>query len=278
MAAPQFDQSHLESIPPELYNSNEVYFPNKDRTMNSSNTLNIRNHFIKHRFCVEIKRGGKATYEYNIQKCKLFDDTFPWATDEMNPVWRANKNKNNNNNQTRMENFVYQTTRTDDILDMFAEAKMPFSKMDLESVQKVCAGYGAKGLNRRSLRTLMFGRTEILMTKYFEKLSGQFVHVTIDAGTKCHRYLIIIVIPPLSSKLKPIVFDLRDELHLLQGYDERENDNDKYNDENAAAAVPFQHTAGNLAASIDQFCNSMYARNVCPISADVGEIYYTGIV
>ena len=72
-------------------------------------------------------------HEYNIQKCKLFDDTFPWATDEQNPVWKANKNKKNNNNQTRMENFVYQTTRTDDVLDMFAEAKMPFSKMDLET-------------------------------------------------------------------------------------------------------------------------------------------------
>ena len=109
-------------------------------------------------------------------------------------------------------------------------------------------------------------QTEVLVQKYFKSLNQKFVHLSVDAGAKIRRYLIVIV---HSSTMKPAILDLRDESHLVSGYSKDENNNDDYNDEydderDDERGINLRHTIENLGLAFDQIASWLYDKyNVC---------------
>ena len=165
------------------------------------------------------------------------------------------------------------------LIALFAKHCYPFVHITSPEWKDIQEDMKIAPFSRYMLKKKMFDGIDRLSDEHFRRIkkasSSGFVYLTVDAGTKWRRYLIVILHVP---GVAPVILELLDERHLLTGYTEpategsirdqlEENLSDDEQQEAQEVVVEAEaHTKTNLSIAFNRICEYLFAKRLCVLS------------
>jgi hypothetical protein len=159
-------------------------------------------------------------------------------------------------NQTAMTLWMNKNPKQHAVMDLFAAHGVPFSQIDSPQWHAVLSYMGLDPIPRKLLRDNMIKVSNDLVVVHLAGIAKDHgcVSLCVDAGTKVHRYLGVIL---HAVGFKPILLELLDEAHLLAGsYDNADFEAEKVKDDESR-----RHTKKNYVTCLSRICDRLLTKH-----------------